>query len=147
MTKLWKRVKAFIGNRDFADAVKSVADDLKVASLALLGLGLLSLVSKLPASLLPLLAGGGWSAVQVSAWVTWLLFGVAAVLYGVQFWLRVTRLPAASRKHDFQRLQIEKVQNGKPCGRDAAFRSRSHTGNSAGPIATLLQRINDKFNR
>lgn len=146
MTKFGKWFKSFISNRDFADAVKSVADDLKVAAGALFGLGVLSLLPKLPAPLLPLAAALGLSAVKVSAWVTWLLFAVAAALYVAQFWLRVTRRQPAARKRDVQQLQIGSTQNGNPRGRGASRGRRSDSGNPAGSLAALLKRFTKTLN-
>lgn len=147
MSKFWNWFKSFIGNRDFGDAVKSVADDLKVASGALFGLGLLSLVPKLPAELLPLVAALGATGLQVSAWVTWLLFAVAAVLYAMQLWLRVTRKAVSPAKRRNSPSAKKGPKNGDPRGRLAADGRRNDTRNPAVSLASAFKRLTDDIFR
>lgn len=118
MTKFWNWLKAFIDNRDFGDAVKSVADDFKVAAGFLAGLGALSLASQLPAPMVTILVSFGMHPVPVSTWVSWVLFGVAGALYAVQFWLRVSK-----RKKDMRKARVQQQQEAKndnPPGRSTS---------------------------
>jgi len=145
VANLRNKFKSFISNRDFADALKSVADDLKFAAATMFGLGLLSLVPKLPPVLLPIVAGLGLQAVQVSAWVTVLLFSVATVLYVVQFWLRVSQSQRCPPKSNMQNRQIESVQNGKPCGQSVPRARSNRPGRLAGPVASAWENFKSKF--
>lgn len=142
MAMLWKKFKSFIGRYDFGDALKSVADDLRLAAGAMFGLGVLSLLPRLPEPLLTLSAAVGMSAVSVSAWVTWLLFAVGTALYVAQFWLRVSRRPKRPQR-DVQQSQIESIQDGQPRGRRVPDGRRRRTGLLASAFAQLFERGED----
>ena len=123
----WNRFKTFISKLDFADVRKDVADDLKKASFAMLALWLLALLPRLPVafSVAPKLFGVDATAIQTSLWVTWLIFGLAVVLYIVQFVLRVNvRKDLPSKKFVQEKSNLESLSHGKP-GRRGYVGSRN----------------------
>jgi hypothetical protein len=132
MRKLWNKFKSFIGQYDFADAFKDIADDLKKASVALFMLWLLSQAHRLPGvfSALPKVVGVDAAAVQTSAWVSWLLLVAAVVTYVVQFVLRVKAREvkkATSHHEEDNSVSNKGTKDGTP-GRSAAVRRNHGSG-------------------
>lgn len=98
MTKYWNCLKTLIGKLNFSGARLSLAGDLKTASFGSLALWFLSVLSHFPQvfSALPKVLGFELVPVTASAWVSWLLFGVAVVLYVLQLLMRVTLKSSSS---------------------------------------------------
>lgn len=128
MRKLWPQFKSFIGECDFADAFKDIADDIKKTSVALFILWLLSQVHRLPLvfAALPKILGVDAEALPKSDWVTWALLGAAIVLYVIQFLLRVKSRTIIEGKthHDKDNTLSNRLGiNSEPLRRSTAMHS------------------------